>query len=54
MYVCGCVWVARGGGGGSLFYDQILVLLFYFCNPLAEEERTGCFTIIVFLLSCGG
>ena len=53
--MCVCVWMRVGGaGGGSLFYDQILVLLFYFCNPLAEEERAGCFTIIVFLLSCGG
>ena len=26
---------------------------FQFCNHLAEEERAGCFTLIVFLLSCG-
>ena len=26
---------------------------FYFCNQLAEEERAGCFTLIVFLLSWG-
>ena len=26
---------------------------YYFWNHLAEEERAGCFTIIVLLLSCG-
>ena len=35
----------------------VLVLLFstlcpLFCNNLGEKERAGCFTFIVFLLSC--
>ena len=33
---------------GPCFVIQYLV-----CNHLAEEERAGCFTLIVFLLSCG-
>ena len=24
----------------------------YFCNHLDEEERAGCFALIVFLMSC--
>ena len=36
----------------------VLILLcstkcsFLFCNHFAEEERAGCFTLIVFLMSC--
>ena len=36
----------------------VLVLLcitycpFKFCNHLDEEDRAGCFTVIVFLMSC--
>ena len=31
----------------------VYILVTYFCNHLAEEERNGCFAFIVFLLSCG-
>ena len=36
-----------------LFCNAVLGFLFEFCNHLAEEKRTGCFTLDVFLLSCG-
>ena len=26
---------------------------FWFCNHLAEEERAGCFNLVIFFLSCG-
>ena len=26
--------------------------LFCFCNHINEEERAGCFTLIIFLVSC--
>ena len=31
-------------------FAMLYLVAFYFCNHLAEEEITGCFTLIVFLL----
>ena len=43
------------GGGGLLCWvfvlNVVLKCLFQFCNHLAEEERAGYFTLIVFLLN---
>ena len=33
--------------------NPVLSVLSSFCNHLAEEERAGCFTLIVILVSCG-
>ena len=33
--------------------NPVLSVLSSFCNYLAEEERAGCFTLIVILVSCG-
>ena len=45
-----------GGGGGGYVFVFVLVCItlcpFYFCNDLAEEERAGCFAILVLLMSC--
>ena len=39
---------------GPCFVMQYLVsLLFFESDILAEEKRAGCFSLIVFLLSCG-
>ena len=39
-----CVW--------SLFCYAVLSVLSSFCNHLKEEERVGCFSLIVFVMSC--
>ena len=44
-----CLW---GSVFGPCFYAMLSVLSFFFCNHLHYEERTGCFTFIVFLMSC--
>ena len=31
---------------------NLLDFFFWFCNHLDEEERSGCFTLIVFLMYC--
>ena len=33
-------------------FGPCFVIFLKFFNHLVEEERAGCFTIIVFLLSC--
>ena len=33
-------------------FDIHCVVYFLFCNHLDGEERTGCFTLTVFLMSC--
>ena len=35
------------------FVVQCLVTFMQFCNHLADEERAGYLTCIVFLMSCG-
>ena len=39
--------------GWSLFCNVMLSVIFLFCNHRAEEERTGCITLVVLLLSSG-
>ena len=34
-------------------FEMHYYFFFLFCNHITEEERIGCFTLIVFLLSCG-
>ena len=36
-----------------LFYGVVHAYLFEFCNHLAEEEKAGCFALIVLLMSYG-
>ena len=43
----------QGFCDGSSFCGAVLCALSKFCNHLAEKARAGCFTSIVFLLSCG-
>ena len=42
-----------GSLGSSLVYGVGLNVLFYFRNHLVEDKGAGCFTSLVFLLSCG-
>ena len=44
LFVGICVW--------SLLCISVLSVISKFFNHFAEEERDGCFTLIVFLLLC--
>ena len=44
LFVGFCAW--------SLFRSAILSILSCFCNLLDEEERVGCFALIVFPMPC--
>ena len=39
--------------GGLFCYVVLNVLSNEFCNQLDEEERAGCFTLIVLVCNCG-
>ena len=36
----------------SLYCGVVLSDIFWLCNHLAEEERTGCLTLMMLFLSC--
>ena len=51
MYCCPIV--CGGSGFGPCLVIQYF-MPFYLCNHLNGEEKAGCFTLIVFLMSCDG
>ena len=48
-----CVCVGGGVFGLSFVMQYFVSFLFLQSYILAEEERTGCLSLIAFLLSCG-